>query len=90
MILHLNLQVYKKKKTSRACMLHKLHMVFGRENKNKQCVKLGCLKCINFPTSFGISLIENPNKFNVKYCLNTSGSATPRVYSVNQEATKTF
>jgi hypothetical protein len=89
MILHLNLQVYKKK-TSRACMLHKLHMVFGRENKNKQCVKLGCLKCINFHTSFGISLIENPNKFNVKYCLNTSGSATPRVYSVNQEATKTF
>jgi len=91
MILHLNLRVYEGKKTSRACILHKLHMVFDRDNKINNVSNWGVSDVsISLPHLVGISLIENPNKFNVKYCLNTSGSATPRVYSVNQEATKTF
>ena len=55
-------------------------MVYGRDNKNKQCAKLRCLKCINFLTSFGICLIEDLDKFNdfmhINY-LNTSSNRAP-------------
>ncbi|KAJ6417142.1 hypothetical protein OIU84_002945 [Salix udensis] len=66
--------------TSRDCRLHKSHMVSDRDTNSLQPSKFRCLKCINFPTSFGISSIEDPARCNDLMhvnCLITSGSAAP-------------